>query len=56
MLTAHPELHNYFNPANQLGEGGQARALAASVLNYAQNIDTLRNARRHGRAHLHEAC
>lgn len=41
MLTAHPELHNYFNPANQLGEGGQARALAVSVLNYAQNIDRL---------------
>lgn len=41
MLTAHPELHNFFNPANQLGEGGQARALAASVLNYAQNIETL---------------
>jgi nitric oxide dioxygenase len=41
MLTAHPELHNYFNPANQLGEGGQARALAASVLTYAQYIDRL---------------
>jgi nitric oxide dioxygenase len=41
MLTAHPELFNYFNPSNQLGEGGQARALAASVLTYAQNIDRL---------------
>ena len=41
MLTAHPELHNYFNPTNQLGEGGQARALAASVLTYAQHIDGL---------------
>jgi nitric oxide dioxygenase len=41
MLTAHPELFNYFNPANQQGETGQARALAASVLAYAENIDRL---------------
>ena len=32
MLGAHPELLNLFNPANQRGEGGQARSLAASVL------------------------
>jgi nitric oxide dioxygenase len=38
MLGAHPELYNYFNPANQR-EGGQARSLAASVLTYAENID-----------------
>ena len=41
MLTAHPELFNYFNPANQLAEGGQIRSLAASVLAYAENIDRL---------------
>jgi len=41
MLSAHPALFNYFNPANQLGEGGQARSLAASVLAYAENIDRL---------------
>jgi nitric oxide dioxygenase len=41
MLTAHPELFNYFNPANQQAEGGQARSLAASVLTYAENIDRL---------------
>ena len=40
MLTARPELLNYFNPANQ-GDGGQARSLAASVLAYAENIDRL---------------
>ncbi|MDN3568540.1 NO-inducible flavohemoprotein [Paeniroseomonas aquatica] len=43
MLQAHPELLNYFNPANQRGEGGQARSLAASVLAYAANIDQLSN-------------
>ena len=43
MLRAHPELLNYFNPANQRGEGGQARSLAASVLAYAANIDHLGN-------------
>ena len=43
MLGAHPELLNYFNPANQRGEGGQARSLAASVLAYAENIDRLGN-------------
>ena len=41
MLEAHPELFNYFNPANQRAEGGQARSLAASVLTYAENIDRL---------------
>ena len=41
LLIAHPELLNYFNPTNQLGEGGQARSLAASVLTYAKNIDQL---------------
>ena len=41
MLKAHPGLFNYFNPANQLGAGGQARSLAASVLAYAENIDRL---------------
>lgn len=41
MLAAHPELYNYFNPANQRAEGGQARSLAASVLTYAENIDRL---------------
>ncbi len=41
MLGAHPELLNYFNPANQRAEGGQARSLAASVLAYAENIDRL---------------
>lgn len=43
MLGDHPELLNYFNPANQRGEGGQARSLAASVLAYAENIDRLGN-------------
>jgi len=38
MLGNHPELLNYFNPANQRGEGGQARSLAASVLAYAAHI------------------
>lgn len=41
MLGAHPELLNYFNPANQRADGGQARSLAASVLAYAENIDRL---------------
>ncbi|MCK8784042.1 NO-inducible flavohemoprotein [Roseomonas sp. NAR14] len=41
MLSAHPELLDYFNPANQRAEGGQARSLAASVLAYAANIDHL---------------
>jgi nitric oxide dioxygenase len=41
LLIAHPELLNYFNPTNQLGEGGQARSLAASILTYAKNIDRL---------------
>jgi len=40
LLGAHPELFNYFNPANQR-EGGQARSLAASVLAYAAYIDRL---------------
>jgi len=40
MFAAHPELFNLFNPANQR-DGGQARSLAASVLNYAENIDRL---------------
>lgn len=40
LLGAHPELFNYFNPANQR-EGGQARSLAASVLAYAAHIDRL---------------
>ena len=31
MFSAHPELYNLFNPANQR-DGGQARSLAASVL------------------------
>ena len=37
MLTAHPELFDYFNPANQR-DGGQAASLAASVLAYASHI------------------
>jgi len=37
MLTAHPELFDYFNPANQR-DGGQAASLAASVLAYAAHI------------------
>lgn len=37
MLAAHPELFNYFNPANQRS-GGQAASLAASVLAYATHI------------------
>jgi nitric oxide dioxygenase len=41
LLTAHPELLNCFNPANQLRDGGQAHSLAASVLTYAENIDWL---------------
>ena len=38
MFTAHPELLNIFNPANQQ-TGRQARSLAASVLAYAAHID-----------------
>ena len=38
MFTAHPELYNLFNPANQR-DGGQARSLAASVVTYAEHID-----------------
>ncbi len=38
MFSAHTELLNIFNPANQ-ASGGQARALAASVLAYAEHID-----------------
>lgn len=37
MLAAHPELFDYFNPANQR-DGGQAESLAASVLAYASHI------------------
>ncbi len=37
MLAAHPELFDYFNPANQR-DGGQAASLAASVLAYASHI------------------
>ena len=37
MLAAHPELFDYFNPANQRN-GGQAASLAASVLAYAAHI------------------
>jgi nitric oxide dioxygenase len=37
MLAAHPELFDYFNPANQR-EGGQSASLAASVLAYATHI------------------
>lgn len=37
MLGAHPELFDYFNPANQRS-GGQAASLAASVLAYATHI------------------
>lgn len=40
MFSAHPELLNLFNPANQRN-GGQARSLAASILSYAANIDRL---------------
>ena len=40
MFSAHPELYNPFNPANQR-DGGQARSLAASVLAYAEHIDAL---------------
>lgn len=38
MFSAHPELLNIFNPANQ-ATGNQARSLAASVLAYAEHID-----------------
>lgn len=37
MLAAHPELFDYFNPANQR-DGGQAASLAASVLAYAAHV------------------
>lgn len=37
MLAAHPELFDYFNPANQR-DGGQAASLAASVLAYTSHI------------------
>jgi nitric oxide dioxygenase len=37
MLADHPELFDYFNPANQR-DGGQAASLAASVLAYASHI------------------
>lgn len=37
MLAAHPELFDYFNPANQRDDG-QAASLAASVLAYANHI------------------
>lgn len=42
MLGAHPELKDVFNMANQ-AKGDQPRALAASVLAYASNIDQLAN-------------
>ncbi len=37
MLADHPDLFDYFNPANQR-DGGQAASLAASVLAYATHI------------------
>lgn len=37
LFTAHPELGNIFNPANQKN-GGQQRSLAAAILGYAQHI------------------
>jgi nitric oxide dioxygenase len=40
LFTAHPELLNMFNLANQR-DGGQARSLAASILSYAAHIDHL---------------
>lgn len=42
MFTAHPELLNIFNPANQAG-GLQQRALAGAIVAYAMNIDALEN-------------
>ncbi|KAI8625071.1 globin-like protein [Xylariaceae sp. FL1651] len=40
MLAAHPELHNVFNEANQVG-GAQPRALAGAVFAYAAHVDDL---------------
>ncbi|KAJ9635191.1 hypothetical protein H2199_008677 [Coniosporium tulheliwenetii] len=40
MLTAHPELNDIFNTANQIN-GHQPRALAGSLYAYADNIDDL---------------
>ncbi|ROT42194.1 hemoglobin, partial [Sodiomyces alkalinus F11] len=40
MISAHPELRNIFNLANQ-HSGDQPRALANAVLSYAQHIDDL---------------
>ncbi|EON66830.1 nitric oxide dioxygenase [Coniosporium apollinis CBS 100218] len=40
MLTAHPELNDIFNTANQIN-GHQPRALAGSLFAYADNIDDL---------------
>lgn len=40
LFSAHPQLLNVFNPANQ-ENGGQARSLAASILAYASHIDQL---------------
>ena len=40
LFTAHPELLNMFNLANQR-DGGQARSLAASILSYAAHINHL---------------
>jgi nitric oxide dioxygenase len=37
LLDAHPELFDFFNPANQR-DGGQASSLATAVLRYAKNI------------------
>ncbi|KAK4071061.1 uncharacterized protein Triagg1_6428 [Trichoderma aggressivum f. europaeum] len=38
MLTAHPELHDYFNTVNQ-ANGRQPRALTAIILSFANNIN-----------------
>lgn len=38
LFTAHPELFNIFNRANQRN-GGQARSLAASILSYAAHVE-----------------
>lgn len=40
MLTAHPELNNYFNAVNQ-ANGRQPRALTAVILQFAANINHL---------------
>lgn len=40
LFRDHPEVRSYFNPAHQ-ASGTQARALAASVVAYAQHIDRL---------------